>query len=118
MDTSPRFLQAATVGLPLVVLLGARTGLEMLLAAAVLMAVGIAPEVATRALVALAGILWATRSLGGSLGSELIDASREAFVGALTCGAGLGAAVATAASVLALRALRHARGGAMARSAH
>jgi hypothetical protein len=61
---------------------------------------------AAPALAALAAVLAATRSLQAPSGNELVDASRDAFFGALHSGPG--AALATALAVLAVRILRGA----------
>jgi hypothetical protein len=60
---------------------------------------------------ALAAALSAARLLGTTSGRELVEASRDAFFGALH--SGLGAAIATALAVLAIRLVR----GALTRAA-
>jgi len=109
MITTSRPLQAAAIGILLFSLLGGCSGIDTLVFSSVTMGVGLAPETTCRAAAALGGVLSAMRSAGGPSSNDLIDASRDAFVGALHSGAGLAAAVATATAVLALRLLRNPR---------
>jgi hypothetical protein len=59
---------------------------------------------AAQGLATLAAVLAAARALATTSGHELVDASRDAFFGALH--SGLGAAIVAALTVLALRLLR------------
>jgi hypothetical protein len=99
-------LAGAALGLVLLALVNACAGFGVLALGTAAMSLGMAPEAVARAFTALGGALAAMRSVGGGSGNELVDAAREAFVWSLHGGSGLGAALATAAAVLALRLLR------------
>jgi hypothetical protein len=101
-------LVAAALGLALLSVVDLCTGSGLLALGTAAMSLGIAPEPVARAGGALAESLVALRSAGAP-GNELAEAAREAFTWSLHAGSGLGAALATAAAVLAMRLLRRSR---------
>jgi len=109
MSSLPRLpLAGAALGLALLALVNACTGFGVLALGTLAMSLGMAPGAVARGFGALGAALAAARPVGGGSGNELVDAAREAFVWSLHSGGGLGAALATAAAVLALRLLRRA----------
>jgi hypothetical protein len=68
------------------------------------------------AAVATLGLPWMPAAWGAPSSNDTVNASREAFVGALLCGSGFVAAVVTAAVVVALRLFRLRRDGIMGAS--
>jgi DHA2 family multidrug resistance protein-like MFS transporter len=72
---------------------------------------GVPPEAAEAAKDTLGAAVAAGDELPAQLGTELVDAAREAFTQALQLGAALSAAVALGAAVLALALLQRARMG-------
>ena len=70
---------------------------------------GVPPEAAEAARDTLGGAVAAGDELPGRLAAELVDAAREAFTQALQVAAGLSAAVAIGAAVLAAAQLRRVR---------
>jgi len=101
---------AAALGFAWLALVSACADLGIPALGTVVMSLGLAPETVAKAMATLGGALSALRSVSAPSSNDLVDASRDAFVGALHCGAGLVAAIVTATVVLALRLLREGPG--------